>query len=418
MKVYKFGGASVRSAEGIRNMAHILSIVNEPLFVIVSAMGKTTNAMEVVLEHFMNYRTSDALTTWEEVKRYHLEVATDLTGNETWGIEVLQLVFAEVEHILTMTRPVEYDQTYDAIVSYGEIISTTLIAAYLNHIKQFCCWVDMRRLLLTDSNFREATVRLEDSQRSLRETVSDTTCRVYIGQGFIAGNKHGQPTTLGREGSDYTAAVVGNLLDADSVTIWKDVPGILNADPRLFSDAVLIPELTYYDAVELAYSGAQIIHPKTIKPLENKGIPLYVKPFEDPSAVGSVIKAEMTGVIDVPILILRKQQVLITIRPLDFSFVLEDSLSKLFTLLHKHRLKVSLIQSAAVTISVCVDNVRRLSAALDELGNDFRVSYNDGLELLTIRGVSQPLVDKVTEGREVLMSQRTRRTAKFLMKSL
>jgi len=208
------------------------------------------------------------------------------------------------------------------------------------------------------------------------------------------------------------------LLNAESVTIWKDVPGILNADPRLFDDTVLIPELTYSDAVELAYSGAQIIHPKTIKPLENKSIPLYVKPFENPQAAGSVIQAHVAKPIEIPVLIVRKNQVLITIRPLDFSFVLEHSLSKLFSLLDKHRLKVSLIQSSAITISVCVDNVKRLSVALDELANDFKVSYNEGLELLTVRGVTKELETKVTADRDVLIKQRTRRTAKYLMKTV
>lgn len=418
MKIYKFGGASVRSAEGIKNLEYILRQETEPLFVVISAMGKTTNAMEVVLEHFVNRHTDEALAKWKEVKDYHISVATQLTDDEQWAHQILSPVFAQVEQILTDTLPMDYDQTYDAVVSYGEIISTTLIAAYLNHAGLTAQWLDMRQLLLTDSNFREATVHIEASQRTLSEAISNNPAPIYVGQGFIAGNKHGQPTTLGREGSDYTAAVVANLLNAESVTIWKDVPGILNADPRLFSDTVLIPELTYYDAVELAYSGAQIIHPKTIKPLENKAIPLYVKPFENPQAAGSVIKAEIATPIEVPVLILRKNQVLITIRPLDFSFVLENSLSKLFTLLDKHRLKVSLIQSSAVTISVCVDNVRRLSAALDELGNEFRVSYNEGLELLTVRGIHSALEEKVTKDREVLMIQRTRRTAKYLMRTL
>lgn len=418
MKVYKFGGASVKSAEGIRNVEHILSMTDVPLFVIISAMGKTTNAMEVVLDHFMNHRTTEAIEKWAEVESYHLQIASELTEDKLWGFNVLRPIFDEMREKLQNTYPGEYDQTYDAIVSYGELLSTTLISSYLNKVGIENQWLDMRRLILTDSNFREATVRLEDSQHQLELAADFSKCRIYIGQGFIGGNKHGQPTTLGREGSDYSAAVVGNLLQAESVTIWKDVPGILNADPRIFPNTVLIPELTYYDAVELAFSGAQIIHPKTIKPLENKQIPLYVKPFEHPEMPGSVIKGSIAKPIDIPVLIVRKNLTLVTIRPLDFSFVLEDSLSKMFTLLHKHRLKVSLIQSSAVTISVCVDNVRRLSAAIDELGNDFRVSYNEGLELLTIRGTSPQLIEKVTKGRDILMSQHTRRTAKFLMKSI
>lgn len=418
MKIYKFGGASVRSAQGIKNLEYILRQETGSLFVVISAMGKTTNAMEMVLDYFVNRQTEQLQNKWQEVKDYHLSVATDLTDDKEWANDVLSPVFQQVEHIFSDVVPMDYDQTYDSLVSYGEILSTTLIASYLKRVGLDACWLDMRRLLRTDSNFREATVHLETSQHTLMEAIQENKANIYIGQGFIAGNKHGQPTTLGREGSDYTAAVVGNLLNAESVTIWKDVPGILNADPRLFADTVLIPELTYYDAVELAYSGAQIIHPKTIKPLENKSIPLYVKPFENPQAAGSVIKANVSSAIDVPVLIVRKNQVLITIRPLDFSFVLENSLSKLFVLLDKHRLKVSLIQSSAVTISVCVDNVKRLSAALDELSNEFRVSYNEGLELLTVRGVTDVVENKVTAERDVLMKQRTRRTAKYLMKSI
>lgn len=418
MRIYKFGGASVRSAEGIKNLEYILRQESGPIFVVISAMGKTTNAMEIVLDHWVNRQASELVAKWQEVKDYHHSVAVDLTGDEQWASQVLSPVFNQVEKILSGVCPMDYDQTYDSLVSYGEILSTTLIAAYLNRAGLDVCWLDMRQILRTDSNFREATVHLEASQQALTDAICGNSAQVYIGQGFIAGNKHGQPTTLGREGSDYTAAVVGNLLNAESVTIWKDVPGILNADPRLFDDTVLIPELTYSDAVELAYSGAQIIHPKTIKPLENKSIPLYVKPFENPQAAGSVIQAHVTKPIEIPVLIVRKNQVLITIRPLDFSFVLEHSLSKLFSLLDKHRLKVSLIQSSAITISVCVDNVKRLSVALDELANDFKVSYNEGLELLTVRGVTKELETKVTADRDVLIKQRTRRTAKYLMKTV
>ena len=274
----------------------------------------------------------------------------------------------------------------------------------------------MRSLIVTDSNFREANVHMQESQVRLQKAADFNKSRIYVGQGFIGANIKGDPTTLGREGSDYTAAVVGNLLDAESVTIWKDVPGILNADPRIFEGTVHIPELTYLDAVELAYSGAQIIHPKTIKPLENKHIPLYVRPFGSPTEAGSVIKATTDKPIDVPVLILRKNQVLVTIRPRDFSFVLEESLSKAFAVMNKHRLKIALIQSSAISISVCVDNTRYLTGALDELGNDFQVTYNDALELLTIRGINNEIVQKYTTDRTILLSQRTRRIGRFLMR--
>ena len=286
MKVYKFGGASVRSAEGIRNIARIVSGVEDDLFIVVSAMGKTTNAMEVVLDAFMRAERTTALEKLTEVETYHTEIITELFDDAQVGIRAVMPLFDELKDIVQKGIGDDYDRWYDKLVSYGEIISTTIVSAYLNQAGIENAWLDMRSLLVTDSNFREANVRMTESQQRLKQAADFTSNRIYIGQGFIGANIKGDPTTLGREGSDYTAAVVGNLLDAESVSIWKDVPGILNADPRIFADTVHIPELTYLDAVELAFSGAQIIHPKTIKPLQNKLIPLYVRPFGSPSEPG------------------------------------------------------------------------------------------------------------------------------------
>jgi len=418
MKVYKFGGASVRSSEGIRNIFNIVSGTTENLFIVISAMGKTTNAMEVVLEHFMNANRTESLQKLNEVEEYHNTIINELFANSENGQAAINPLFLELKDLITNGIGNDYDRWYDRLVSFGEVISTRIISAYLTESGLENSWLDMRNLLVTDSNFREANVRMDESQIRLQNAANFKTHRIYIGQGFIGANATGDPTTLGREGSDYSAAVVANLLNAESVTIWKDVPGILNADPRLFDNTVLIPELTYLDAVELAYSGAQIIHPKTIKPLQNKGIPLYVSPFGNPTEKGSVIKAVTEKPIDIPVLILRKNQVLVTIRPRDFSFVLEESLSKAFVIMNKHRLKVSLIQSSAISISVCVENNRYLAGALDELGNEFKVSYNDGLELLTIRGITDEIVSKTTSGRTILLLQRTRRSGRFLMKEL
>ena len=418
MKVYKFGGASVRSAEGIRNIVKIVSTVDDKLFIVVSAMGKTTNAMEIVLDAFMKADHQASLNKLIEVETYHREIIQDLFANPEIGLKAIEPLFIDLKKQITEGVGDDYDRWYDRLVSYGELISTRIVSAFLAESGVENKWLDMRELLVTDSNFREANVRMDESQKRLQLEADFVNDRIYIGQGFIGANLKGDPTTLGREGSDYSAAVVGNLLDAESVTIWKDVPGILNADPRLFENTVHIAELTYLDAVELAYSGAQIIHPKTIKPLENKQIPLYVKPFGSPNEAGSVIKATTEKPIDVPVIILRKNQVLITVRPRDFSFVLEESLSKAFALMNKHRLKISLIQSSAVSISVCVDNTRYLAGALDELGNDFKVTYNDGLELLTIRGINDEIVHTTTQGRTILLKQRTRRSGRFLMKEI
>lgn len=415
MKVYKFGGASVRSAEGIKNIVRIVSGMKEPLFIVVSAMGKTTNALEEVLDSFMKAEHVQALERLLVVEKYHTDIIEDLFTQPEKGKNVISFFFEQLHQMIQTEVGDDYDKWYDRLVSYGEIISTSIVSAYLNESGIDCKWLDMRQLLVTDSNFREANVRMDESQARLKKAVDFNVSQVYLGQGFIGANQKGAPTTLGREGSDYTAAVVGNLLDAESVTIWKDVPGILNADPRIFENTVHIPELTYLDAVELAFSGAQIIHPKTIKPLENKKIPLFVRPFSQPEQAGSVIKATTTSPIDVPVLILRKNQVLITMRPKDFSFVLEESLSKAFLVMNKHRLKISMIQSSAVSISVCVDNTRYLPAALDELANEFRVTYNENLELLTIRGINSETEKATTDGRNILLKQRTRRTGRFLM---
>jgi aspartate kinase len=309
-----------------------------------------------------------------------------------------------------------YDQNYDQIVSQGEILSTQIVAVYLLKSGIRTEWWNMPKLLRTDHTFREAQVDMQASAQVIRAGWErPNRPSVVVTQGFIGGTVDGLRTTLGREGSDYTAALMGNFLDAESVTIWKDVPGILNADPRLVANTVKIDRLTYYDAVELAYSGAQVIHPKTIRPLENKKIPLYVKPFGDHTAPGSVIAAEAEP-INVPVYIWRANQVLITLRAKDFSFVLEESLSHIFDIIHRNRLKVSLIQSSAVTISVCVDNTRFVKPAIEQLQEAYRVVWNEGLSLLTIRGTTPDILQKEQDGRDILLSQLTRRTAKLVIK--
>ena len=309
-----------------------------------------------------------------------------------------------------------YDQNYDQVVSVGELLSTQIIAVYLLKQGLSVEWWNMPKLLRTDDTWREAHVDDETSAATIQAGWSrPQRPNIVVTQGFIGGTADGQRTTLGREGSDYTAALLGNYLDAESVTIWKDVPGILNADPRIEPNTRLIPSLRYQDAVELAYSGAQVIHPKTIKPLENKHIPLFVKPFGDPTAAGSCIAEDGVGPINIPVYIWRKNQILITMRPKDFAFVLEESLSEIFDIIHRHRLKVSLIQSSAVTISVCVDNTRFVPDALQALRQHFKVNYNDHLSLLTIRGTTPEILEQAKAGRTIMLSQTTRRTARLLV---
>lgn len=407
MKVYKFGGASVRNADGIRNLAHIVSLAEGDLMVVVSAMGKTTNALERVLNALMANDTTTAQQEWKVLIDYHTAIIQEL------GLSVDIL---PIHNLPALQDTANYDLSYDQLVSWGELISTTIVNAYLRTQGIDSEWIDMTRLLRTDNTFRDANVDMSMSEQLIRSAMAQSDKHIFVAQGFIGGTADGLRTTLGREGSDYTAALLGNMLDAESVTIWKNVLGILNADPRLVEDTILIPELTYNDAVELSYSGAQIIHPKTIRPLENKSIPLYVKPFADPSATGSVISATARGPIDVPVYIWRKNQILITMRAKDFAFVLEESLSRIFDIIHRHRLKVSLIQSSAVTISVCVDSSRYVEEAIRELQRDYRITYNEGLSLLTIRGTTPQIIHRETHNKTILLSQTTRHTARYVLR--
>lgn len=416
MKVYKFGGASVRSAEGVRNIVTIVSEVQEELFIVISAMGKTTNAMEEVLAHFMKGDDDAALGKLREVEEYHAAIISELFENADNGLNAIRGDIDELQKVIIDNSGDDYDRWYDRLVSYGEILSTRIVSAYFTERGIDHAWLDMRQLLVTDSNFRAANVRMDDSQKRIGAAVKGSGKSICIGQGFIGTNPHGSPTTLGREGSDYTAAVVGNLLNAESVTIWKDVPGILNADPRVFSNTVHIPELTYLDAVDMALSGAQVIHPKTIKPLENKDIPLFVRPFSTPHEAGSVIRATISKPIDVPVYIQRKNQALLILSPLDFSFVIKENLSAAFNVMNKHRLMISMIQTSATTLSVCVSNDRYLPQAIDELSNFFRVEATEQLEILTIRGQNAANDTVHLNGREIIIAQHSPGLSQYLMK--
>ncbi len=408
MKVYKFGGASVKDANGVRNLKEIVAQSSDDLMVVISAMGKTTNALERVVAALSKDDEQTAEQEWLNVLDQHVYIMQDL------GLQ--PNVDVRLPMMPEYNKEWSYDQNYDQIVSLGEIMSTQIVAVFLLKSGIPTEWWNMPKLLRTDSTYREAVVDFQASAQIIRAGW-DRLARphVVVAQGFIGGTSDGLHTTLGREGSDYTAALMGNFLDAESVTIWKDVPGILNADPRLIANTVKIDQLTYHDAVELAYSGAQVIHPKTIRPLENKKIPLYVKPFGDPTAVGSVI-TEKAEPINVPVYIWRMNQVLITLRAKDFAFVLEESLSHIFQIIHANRLRVSLIQSSAVTISVCVDNNRFVAQAIKQLQEAYRVTWNENLSLLTIRGTTPEILKREQEGRDILLSQLTRRTAKLVIK--
>lgn len=408
MKVYKFGGASVKDAKGVRNLREIVALASDDLMVVVSAMGKTTNALERVVAALAKGDEQTAETEWLSVLDQHVYTMQEL------GLQ--PNVDVRLPMMPEYNKDWSYDQNYDQIVSLGEIMSTQIVAVFLLKSGIPTEWWNMPKLLLTDNTWREAQVDLQKSAKVIRAGWERAQRpHVVVAPGFIGGTTDGMRTTLGREGSDYTAALLGNFLDAESVTIWKDVPGILNADPRLVANTTKIDQLSYFDAVELAYSGAQVIHPKTIRPLENKKIPLYVKPFGEPTAEGSII-TEHTAPINVPVYIWRTNQVLITLRAKDFAFVLEESLSHIFQIIHANRLRVSLIQSSAVTISVCVDNTRFVAQAIEQLQDAYRVTWNENLSLLTIRGTTPDILRREQQGRDILLSQLTRRTAKLVIK--
>ena len=417
MKVYKFGGASVKDADGVRNLRSIVS-GEEGLFVIVSAMGKTTNALETVFRGVQTGDTQLSLQTIDTLRQYHATIIDNLY-REHRSIAAVDAMFDELEALVRRGgyRTEDAEAWYDRIVAYGELVSTLIISDYLNGSGVENKWIDMRRCIVTQQRHKDAGVDLEASTAPLRREVSEAAQKVFIGQGFIGAAPDGSTTTLGREGSDYSAAVAAYILDAESMSVWKDVDGVLNADPKIFPEARKLDELSYLDAIELAYSGAQIIHPKTIKPLQNKNIPLYVRPFGDKRKAGTVIRGTAARV-DMPILILKRDTVLLNIRPRDFSFVLEERFDGIFSLLARYRIKTHLIQNSAVNLSLCIDTSWHLNEAMSALRSEgFDVMHIENLELLTIRGYTPELFDRYATGREVLIRQATQSTLRVVRKA-
>jgi aspartate kinase len=417
--VFKFGGASVKSSEGIVNIANIVKSINNPLVVVVSAMGKTTNALEQILKLYLS-NSPDLKSALNDLKSYHTSIISGLYNNATSSkTKAFDEQFSKLEHILAQPPQGDFNFCYDQIVSFGEIFSTHIISEYLNHIEIKNRWIDCRAILRTDENFREGNVDYEKSLMLSEKvfSVNNRSVDLFVTQGFIGGTETGFTTTLGREGSDYTAAILANLLDAESVTIWKDVEGVLNADPRIFAQTIKLDEVSFKEAIELAYCGAQIIHPKTIKPLQNKQISLYVKSFENPSAKGTLVYQTENRIEYPPILIVKSNQVLISLSPRDFSFVIEDCLSRIFAVLYKFRVKANLIQSSAINFSICVDDEPHfLPKAVEELSKAFAVRYNNGMELLTIRHYDDEVIENEVKTKAVFLTQKTRSTIRIVYK--
>lgn len=408
MKVYKFGGASVRNADGVRNLLAIVRGQSE-LFIIVSAMGKTTNALERVFDAVRKGDKATAAREIDECQSYHRAIIADLFG-EGCRVAKADRFFDELREFASTGQ---YDETraeewYDRTVAYGELISTSIVAEYLAREGVANRWIDMRRCFITQPRHKDANVLIDESAPLLRRETAGSEARVFIGQGFIGSAPDGSTTTLGREGSDYSAAVAANILDAESMTVWKDVAGVLNADPKIFPDARKIDALNYVDTIELAYSGAQIIHPKTIKPLQNKHIPLYVRPFGDRTASGTVID-ESAPTVRTPIIILKRNQNILTLRSRDLSFVLEEKFPIVFSTLERFRIKCNLIHNTAIALSLCLEeswHIEQAAAALRSEGFDTEIIPD--VELLTIHHRNGADISRYTgDESKILIAQTT-----------
>jgi aspartate kinase len=425
LKVFKFGGASVKDADSVRNVAEILkNHAPEKLVVIVSAMGKITNALEKVLNAW--YENDERLHAFiQDIISYHQEILSNLFPDKKHPVYFkTDLLFGELEGHLNTPPALNYDFDYDQVVSFGELISTTIISEFLISTGFNCQWFDVRELIATDNTWREGKVNWESTEAQIIEQVSgfldssDYRPAIALTQGFLGAAADGATTTLGREGSDYTAAIFAYALKADEMVIWKDVPGLLNADPKYFSITEKLASISYREAIELSYYGATVIHPKTIKPLQNKDIPLHIKSFIDPGSEGSIIHQNTSADSLIPSFIFKVNQVLISITPRDFSFIDEQSLSEILAVFATNSIHISLMQNSAISFSVCVDNnERRLSQLFKELGKAYKVRYNTGLELITIRHYDQATIDRVLEdGKTVLLEMRSRLTAQFVVR--
>lgn len=420
MKVFKFGGASVNNIERIQSLAEILrSYSGEKILIVISAMGKTTNALEKVAEAFYSGKKHEALQLFNIVKENHLTTAKYLLVKNYLAAEnQLRNFFTEAEWLLNDKPAREYDYYYDQIVCIGELLSTAIISAYLNEVKIINKWIDVRDIFRTDDNFRDAVIDWEFTQKNVSENILPPFANFdkIITQGFIGATDENESTTLGREGSDYSAAVFANMLDAESQTIWKDVEGVMNADPKQFPDAELIRELDYDEVIEMAYYGAQVIHPKTIKPLQNKNIPLYVKCFLDSRLPGTVIQKKSSKKLP-PIIVLKQNQILMHLHSKDFSFVGESLTANLYNLFSEIKIKPNLIQIGAVSLHICLDDrpdkIEKLALAASEF---FEVSIEKELTLLTIRHYKNETLKNLTEGKQIVLKQQSPQTVQVLMR--
>lgn len=415
MQIFKFGGASVKNAEGIKNLLHILKLNGTTEKVIViSAMGKMTNAFEEVVDFYFD-KQEVYLEKIKEIQAYHQEICVELFPENHLIFQKIESFITEIKTFLSANNSDHYDFVYDQIVSFGELLSTTIVSEYLkeNNIKN--TWLDARKLIKTDSVFRDAKVDWKITENNINTIVNPK--ELSLTQGFITSDLVGNTTTLGREGSDYSAGILAYCLNAEKVCIWKNVEGVLNADPQEFSDTELLKQISYQEAIELAFYGASVIHPKMLQPLQRKKIPLFVKSFYHPENEGTSVCEGQEIIPKIPCYIVKKDLILLSISTRDFSFFVEENISEVFALFHQYQTKVHLIQNSAISFSVCIDNKFRNAAVLIEyLQQKFQVSYNRNVNLYTIRHFDQKAIERIRKNRSVLLEQRTRGTIQFVTK--
>ena len=416
MRIFKFGGASVKDADGVKNVMNVLEKVgHEDVLLVISAMGKTTNAFEIVIKNYFD-KSNELQSSIQDVKKYHNQILLELFEDENnAAFKAVNDHFADLDYFLSHNKSPNYNFVYDQVVSFGEIISTTIVSHYFNFRGLKNNWLDVRNFIKTDATYRDANVDWEQTQKLISKNVKRKA--LNITQGFLGSDENSFTTTLGREGSDYTAAIFAYCLSAGSVTIWKDVPGVLNADPRYFENAVLLNQISYREAIELAFYGATVIHPKTLQPLQRKEIPLFVKSFLNPLLPGTSVAKGADLEPKTPCFIVKKNQLLISLSSIDFSFIMEENISEIFMLFHQFKMKVSLIQNSAISFSVCIEdkfgNFNELKAMLSK---KFKVSFNENVSLFTIRHFTAAAAEMVEKDKVVLLKQISRETMQIVTK--
>jgi aspartate kinase len=416
MRIFKFGGASVKDADGIKNVYDVLQKAGyEDVLLVVSAMGKTTNALELVIKNYFD-KSPELSASVQEIKKYHNQILLDLFENDKDPVfAAVNEQFADLEYFLAHNKSPNYNFVYDQIVSFGELISTTILSHFMNFMGIKTQWIDVRNFIKTDANYRDAEVDWELTQKNIAKNIAPKI--LNITQGFLGSDDNNFTTTLGREGSDYTAAIFAYCLNAESVTIWKDVPGVMNADPRYFENASLLNQISYREAIELAFYGASVIHPKTLQPLQKKEIPLYVKSFINPLLKGTSVSKGMDLEPHLPCFIVKRNQLLISLSSIDFSFIMEENISEIFRLFHDHKIKVNLIQNSAISFSVCVeDKFGEFNALNAVLSKKFKVDFEENVTLYTIRHFDDAAAKTVENDKTVLLKQISRETMQIVTK--